>query len=951
MFRFLLVFLCLAFSFSTVSGQLLTTDPLFPRLDDEVTITFDATQGSGGLANCNCDVYLHTGVITSESQSPSDWKNVQTTWGVANAAWKLTPVAGQPNKYTYTISPSIRDYYNISDGVTVEQMAFVFRNGAGTLEGKGPNGSDIFAPVYPDDLPFTAVLLNPGQNSLITSLGSIIPIEVATSEAATITILLNGTMVLELTNSNSVSYDIEVTEEGAQQVEIIATNGIDTETFLVSFATPSTPQTEDPPTGSRDGITFFNNFSSARFQLYAPDKEFIYVIGDFNNYQLDDDYLMKRSEDGNTHWLEIDGLIPPQYYTFQYWVEGTTKIADPYSTLVLDPGHDAFVPNSTFPDLPDYPIGKTNGIVSLIQPGAPFYNWQVNDFERPAKTDLVVYELLIRDFIEQHDYTTLIDTLDYLDRLGINAIELMPINEFEGNNSWGYNPSFHMALDKYYGTPNEFKRFVDACHARGIAVILDVVYNHAFSQSPLAQLYWNAAMSRPAADNPWLNETARHPFNVGYDFNHESAATVKFVEQVMEYWLTEFRIDGFRFDLSKGFTQTNSGSNVGQWSNYDASRIAILKNYADKVWATSAGAYVILEHFGQNAEEKELAEYGEGMMPWGNYVHNYNQATMGYNDSNFSGAWHVNRGWNEPGVMAYMESHDEERLMYKNLEFGNSMGNYSVKELSTALDRMALGEAFFFTIPGPKMMWQFAELGYDHSIFTCDNGQVQQGNDGCKLSPKPIRWDYLGNLDRVQLYNITSGLIHLKTTYEVFETEDVMLDVSQTERKVIHLNGTDMRVAVQGNFDVSTTNISNPFPVGGWWYEYFTGDSLFVDNPSADLTFAPGEFRLYTDIRLDEPPNGYITSALDLVDDYFELHVAPNPAKGPVRIGYSLPNSSRVQVDLFDFAGKPVRRLVEERQAAGHYSIDEQLDLPAGTYIIRMTAEGKVETKKLIVVR
>ncbi|MCB0681020.1 MAG: hypothetical protein KDC32_08815, partial [Saprospiraceae bacterium] len=178
----------------------------------------------------------------------------------------------------------------------------------------------------------------------------------------------------------------------------------------------------------------------------------------------------------------------------------------------------------------------------------------------------------------RHDYTTLIDTLDYLQNLGINAIELMPVQEFEGNISWGYNPSFHMALDKYYGPVNEFKRFIDSCHARGMAVILDVVYNHAFGQCPLVQLYFDG---KPTPESPYFNVDATHPFNVGYDFNHESEATRRYIDQVMTYWLEEFRVDGFRFDLSKGFTQVNNPDDVGAWGQYDASRIAILKHYAD----------------------------------------------------------------------------------------------------------------------------------------------------------------------------------------------------------------------------------------------------------------------------------------------------------------------------------------------------------------------------------
>ena len=282
----------------------------------------------------------------------------------------------------------------------------------------------------------------------------------------------------------------------------------------------------------------------------------------------------------------------------------------------------------------------------------------------------------MRDFVNRHDFQTLMDTISYLKNLGINAIELMPINEFEGNESWGYNPAFHNALDKYYGTPDKFKEFVDKCHENGIAVIVDIVFNQAYSQSPLFKLYSQG--SSPTANSPFLNIEAPHPYSVGYDFNHESEFTKNYVSQCIKYWLREYNIDGYRFDLTKGFTQNRSTEATA--SNYDISRINILKNYHNVVQSTTPGAYTILEHFCENAEESELAN--AGMMVWANVNHDANEATMGWTGNGLSNFSAKKRGWNDTRHdkhIAYMESHDEERLMYKNGQFANGAPGYSIK--------------------------------------------------------------------------------------------------------------------------------------------------------------------------------------------------------------------------------------------------------------------------------
>src|SRR5687768_915293 len=264
---------------------------------------------------------------------------------------------------------------------------------------------------------------------------------------------------------------------------------------------------------------------------------------------------MNKTPDGNYWWIRISGLTPGAEYAFQYLVDGVLKIADPYAEKILDPANDATIPAATYPGLLTYPVGQS-GIVSVLQTAAPAYNWQVNNFTRPDKRGLIIYELLLRDFLAAHDWKTLRDTLGYLKNLGVNAIEIMPFNEFEGNLSWGYNPDFYFAPDKYYGPKNTLKRFIDSAHSKGIAVVMDIALNHTYGSSPMVQLYFDAANNRPAANNPWYNPTPRHAFNVGYDMNHESLATRYFVSRVTQHWLQEYKIDGFRFDLSKGFTQT-----------------------------------------------------------------------------------------------------------------------------------------------------------------------------------------------------------------------------------------------------------------------------------------------------------------------------------------------------------------------------------------------------------
>jgi len=605
--------------------------------------------------------------------------------------------------------------------------------------------------------------------------------------------------------------------------------------------TPVTPVTPGPPVdpvpglpaAAKDGVVFINTGTSAIITLYAPYKKSVALIGEFKNWEA---IAMKNTADGNIWWVQIDNLNPNTEYAYQFLVDETLKIADPYCEKILDPANDSYIDNSTYPGLKTYPTGKTTGIVSVMQGIQPIYSWKnTAGFIRPAKNNLVIYELLVRDFTAEHNYASTLQKLDYLVALGINAIELMPVNEFEGNLSWGYNPSFYFAPDKYYGTKVALQNFIDECHGKGVAVIMDMVLNHSFGQSPMVQLYFDQPSGKPLAISPWFNTRSdTHPFNVGYDFNHESAATKTFAKNVMKFWMQQYKIDGFRFDLSKGFTQKVSTDDAS-FSAYDASRVAIWKDYNNYIKGIDANNfYVILEHFADATEEKVLAD--DGMMLWNGLNVNMNEATMGWlANSDFSWAFFARHGFaRSENLINFIESHDEERTMYKNLNFGNVSGTYNVKNLTVALKREEMAAAFLFAVPGPKMIWQFEELGYDVSI----------NYDG-RTANKPIRWEYFQQSDRKALYDAYAKFISLKKKNGIFNATDATYSLTGGIKYIKLTEGANT-VMVVGNFDVTNKDASIDFGTSGIWYDVLTGGTITIGSAGYTKTLAPGEYHIYS---------------------------------------------------------------------------------------------------------
>ncbi|HSV12166.1 MAG TPA: alpha-amylase family glycosyl hydrolase, partial [Hanamia sp.] len=605
--KYLLSFVIVFFSFQSFS-QLLSWSPQFPMENSTpVTITVDANYGNKGLLNYTpvTSVYVHIGVITNKSTNSSNWLHVVTAWGVANPAWQAVSLGN--NKWSFTINGGLRSYFGLTDPTeTIQKIAILFRNANGDASIKQANsdGSDMYVPVYTNALavrintPFFQPKYIRAPEPITKNINDVIPITAVSSANAALSILFNGSVIQTAANAQTISASPTIVAPGNQQIIVKADNGTtiayDTLNFFVNGSVNVAPL----PAGVQTGINYGPDNKSATLVLYAPGKSRVCVIGEFagSNWQEQSQYQMNKTLDGNSWWITINGLTAGQEYAYQFLVDGNLKIADPYTEKILDPANDQYIPSTTYPGLKAYPSGLTTGIVSVLQTGQTAYNWQANNFTRPDKKSLVIYELLLRDFIANHDWKTLSDSITYFKKLGINAIEVMPFNEFEGNISWGYNPSFYFAPDKYYGPENTLKAFIDKCHQNGIAVIMDIVLNHSFGSSPMVQLYWNSATNTPARNNPWYDSVTTHPFNVGYQFNHDAPATRYFVSRVVNHWLNNYKIDGFRFDLSKGFTQTVT-NDVTTWGHFDADRVAIWKQYYDTLQLKSPGSYCILEHF------------------------------------------------------------------------------------------------------------------------------------------------------------------------------------------------------------------------------------------------------------------------------------------------------------------------------------------------------------------
>jgi len=520
--------------------------------------------------------------------------------------------------------------------------------------------------------------------------------------------------------------------------------------------------------------------SSIEFQLFAPYNKGVALIGSFSDWQ---EIPMQKDRQGYFRTLvELEDGV----YQYKFRLQSKSWFFEP------DQWVDVNDPYAT-----DIDADHENSVVRIKdgQRITDTYVWQHEDHPLPADQELVIYEMHVANFSGGEDdphprgkYKHVIEKLDYLCELGINAIELMPVKEYPGDYSWGYNPRYFFATESSYGTTAGLKQLIDECHGRGIRIILDGIYNHSEAASPLTQIdhdYWYHHEPRDPENN-WGPE-----FN--YEFYDEKLDTYparKFIGDTVRFWIQEYHIDGIRYDAAR---QMANYDFMG-WIVQEAKRMASMKPFyniaehipettdivgpegpMDACWHESF-YHCVLEHItGDTFDLERLKDVLDAKR----------QGYLGATD-----------------VVNYLTNHDQEHLMVE-------LAEREIFE-AEAFRRAKLGAVLLMTAIGVPLIWMGEEFG-EYKRKTPDQSKLE--------------WPLLGNDLNQSLFEYYKGLIALRKHNHALYTENINFFHEDPDNKVlayIRWNDQGDRVVVVVNFSdqfLAQYQISN-FPEAGTWHEW-----------------------------------------------------------------------------------------------------------------------------------
>lgn len=676
----------------SVKAAMFTSTPTpLQESSKNVVITFNALEsGVDGLKGLSTDLYAHIGVYTNKS--PNAWAHT-TNWTDNLDKNKLKRVAA--NKYQIEIG-DIRTYFGITDAAeTVTKICIIARTADG-----GTQTSDQFINVYPEGL-YVALEANPSNTTITTA--TEFTFTASSTLAADLTMYVDGNAVKSASNATTLTYTQKFSTPGVQNnIKVTAVKGNDKSEATLPVLYVKASEQQNYPGGTPKQGAVKNADGTVTFCLAAPGKSSVVLVGAWDNYETLASNTMKY-QDYNGHryfWHTVSGLDNSTYYPYYYLVDGKYKVSDPYAHLVLDHLSDKWLGDEVFADRPQYPYSKFDDTMLAVYKGdmQDTYKWQTNNFKVSNPNSLVIYELLFRDFTgtSKTDDGTIrlaIEKIPYLKELGVSAVELMPIMEFDGNNSWGYNTNSYMALDKSYGSPDDLKEFIDKCHKEGIAVILDIVLNHTPGLHPWYAMY-------DEKTSPFYNATAPHDYSVYEDLRQDYALVEQHWIDVLTHWLTNYKVDGFRFDLVKGLGDSNSyGSGT---EAYNQSRIDRMKRLHAAMKKVNPNVIHINENLAGVQEETEMGN--DGQYQW--------------NNQNGSA---INYAAQKGGNLRYFNSVECSRPVCSTVDYAQShdeqwVGNKAISGSANRMKRLGAVAVQLLMSPGPKMMFQFDEIGYDKAL-------------------------------------------------------------------------------------------------------------------------------------------------------------------------------------------------------------------------------------------
>jgi 1,4-alpha-glucan branching enzyme len=553
------------------------------------------------------------------------------------------------------------------------------------------------------------------------------------------------------------------------------------------------------------------------FRVWAPHAERVSVIGSFNGWDSDK-HPLQAEENGYWYADVAEAHVGDQYKFLLATANGDYKRIDPYAREVTSSVGNAIVHDTSF-------------------------DWQGDDFHLAPWNEVVIYELHVGTFNDEEDVThpgkfaSVTARLGHLKKIGVNAIQVMPVGEFAGDRSWGYNPAHIFSVEVAYGGPLAFKQFVKRAHQQGIAVILDVVYNHlgpsdldlwqfdGWSENNRGGIYF---FNDDRAITPW-GETRP-------DYGRDEVR--QYILDNVFMWLGEYHVDGLRFDCTQ-FIRTVDGSNdhdlpegwsLLQWINSQVAekfpgRITIAEDLQNNRWIT-----------------KDVGAGGAGFgSQWdSNFVHPIRQAVITPEDEQRSLAAIRDAlcyRYNDDAFdrVIYSESHDEvangKARVPQEVNPKDPKGWYAQK-------RSTLAAAMVFTAPGIPMLFQgqeFLEGEWFRDTVPLDWDQNEEFRGIVRL---------YRDLSRLRLNRdgFTRGLCGQFT--QVYHLHD--------ERKVIAFHRWDKGgpaddVVVVANFlHEPQDGYVIGFPVAGAWKLRFNSDwkgysEAFEGHPSTDVIAEPGE--------------------------------------------------------------------------------------------------------------